>query len=151
MGQSWSAGFVPCHKKNITSKISYCIHRLIKCIRLFPKLQGNMHLIPNMCLIMKGKKLTTPPKPRCLFGSTCTWQRTRQVKRTGNSPCWLDVYRGISKECELWCHDKRWFLSWWKQLKSRVIEIVDVASLKFASDEAAGWKVDILEPLFYSQ
>ena len=27
----------------------------------------------------------------------------------------------------------------------------DIVSLEFASDEAAGWKVDILEPLFYSQ
>ena len=33
-------------------------------------------------------------------------------------------------------------------MKSRVVEIVDVVSLNFASDEAAGWKVDILEPLF---
>ena len=31
------------------------------------------------------------------------------------------------------------------------VAIVDIVSLKFASDEAAGWKVDILEPLFYSQ
>ena len=37
------------------------------------------------------------------------------------------------------------------QMKSRIVEIVDNVSLKFASDEAAGWKVDILEPLFYSQ
>ena len=28
---------------------------------------------------------------------------------------------------------------------------IDIVSLKFASDEAAGWKFDILEPLFYSQ
>ena len=31
-----------------------------------------------------------------------------------------------------------------------LVEIVDIVSLKFAGDEAAGWKVDILEPLFYS-
>ena len=37
------------------------------------------------------------------------------------------------------------------RMKSRVIEIVNIVSLKFASDEAAGCKVDILEPLFYSQ
>ena len=36
-------------------------------------------------------------------------------------------------------------------MESRVVEIVDIVSLKFASNEAAGWKVDILEPLFYSQ
>ena len=38
-------------------------------------------------------------------------------------------------------------------MKSRIVEIADNynVSLKFASDEAAGWKVDILEPLFYSQ
>ena len=36
-------------------------------------------------------------------------------------------------------------------MKSRVVEIVDIVSLKFTSDEAAGWKVDILEPLFYRQ
>ena len=36
-------------------------------------------------------------------------------------------------------------------MKSRIVEIVDNVSLKFASDEAAGWKVDILEPRFYSQ
>ena len=35
-------------------------------------------------------------------------------------------------------------------MKSQIVEIVDNVSLKFASDEAAGWKVDILEPLFYS-
>ena len=32
-------------------------------------------------------------------------------------------------------------------MKGRVIEIVDIVSLKFASDKAAGWKIDILEPL----
>ena len=31
-----------------------------------------------------------------------------------------------------------------------LVEIVDIVLLQFASDEAAGWKVDILEPLFYS-
>ena len=36
-------------------------------------------------------------------------------------------------------------------MKSRIVEIVDNVSLKFASDEAAGRKVDILEPLFHSQ
>ena len=36
-------------------------------------------------------------------------------------------------------------------MKSRVVEIVDIVALKFASDEAARWKVGILEPLFYSQ
>jgi len=36
-------------------------------------------------------------------------------------------------------------------MKSRIVEIVDNVSLKFASDEAAGRKVDILEPLFYGQ
>ena len=39
--------------------------RVNKRMRLFVKLQGNMRLIPNMRLIVKGK-LTTPPKPRCL-------------------------------------------------------------------------------------
>ena len=34
-----------------------------KRIHLFQKPQEYMHLIPNMRLIMKGKKLTTPPKP----------------------------------------------------------------------------------------
>ena len=32
-----------------------------------------------------------------------------------------------------------------------IVEIVNIVSLQFASDEAAGLKVDILEPLFYSQ
>ena len=32
-----------------------------------------------------------------------------------------------------------------------LVEIVDIVSLKFALDEATEWKVDILEPLFYSQ
>ena len=36
-------------------------------------------------------------------------------------------------------------------MKSRVLENVGIVLLKFATDEAAGWKVDILEPLFYSQ
>ena len=39
--------------------------RVNKRIRLFQKLQGNMRLIPNMRLIMRHKKLTTPPKLRC--------------------------------------------------------------------------------------
>jgi len=29
--------------------------------------------------------------------------------------------------------------------------MVDIVSLKFTGDESAGWKVDILELLFYSQ
>ena len=43
---------------------------------------GNLRLIPNMCLIMKCKSWPHLPKPRHLFGSTCTWQRIQQVKRT---------------------------------------------------------------------
>jgi len=42
-----------------------------KRIRLFPKLQGNMRLLPNMRLIMKAK-IDHTPKLRHLFGSTCT-------------------------------------------------------------------------------
>ena len=87
--------------------------RVNKCMRLFQKLQGNMRLIPNMRLIMKSKKLTTPPKR----DATCTWQCTRrQVKEPESSSCWVDVHRGISNECELWCHNKCCFLSWWEQL-----------------------------------
>ena len=48
------------------------IYRIHWLISAYPKLQGNMHLIPNMHLIRQ--KLTTPPKPRRPFGSTCTWQ-----------------------------------------------------------------------------
>ena len=44
--------------ENISAYIPYT--RLIKRIRLFPKLQGNLRLLPNMRLIMKAK-LTTPP------------------------------------------------------------------------------------------
>ena len=36
-------------------------------------------------------------------------------------------------------------------MKSQVVDIVDIVSLKFASDEAAGWKVEHMEPLFYHQ
>ena len=36
-------------------------------------------------------------------------------------------------------------------MKIRIVEIVNNVSLEFASDEATGWKVDMLEPLFYSQ
>ena len=120
--------------------------RVNKCIRLFPKLQGNMHLLPNMHLIMKAK-IDHTPKPRRPFGSTCTWQKSwvvqssilyccnslamktlsekliswnrhcTQFRLSGvGSPCWLGVHHGLPKECELWCHDKRWFLSWWEQL-----------------------------------
>ena len=80
------------------SLLPYTPHTLIsktarKCV---------LNLIPNMHLIMKDKKLTTPPKPRRFFGSTCTWQCTRLVKacikEPESSPCWLDVHRGISKE-----------------------------------------------------
>ena len=72
----------------------------------------------------------------------------RYIKEPESSSSWVDVHRWISKECELWCHNKLCFLSWWEQemlMKSRVVDIV---SLKFTSDEAAGWKVDILETLF---
>ena len=44
-----------------------------KHIRLFPKLQGNMRLI------MKAK-IDHTPKPWRLFGSTCTWQKSRVVE-----------------------------------------------------------------------
>ena len=55
----------------------------------------------------------------------------------------------------VWWHNKHQFLSWWLRttdiwMKSWVEEIADIVSLKFASDEATGWKVDILEPLLYS-
>ena len=61
----------------------------------------------------KSKQLTTPPKR----DATCTWQRTRrQIKEPESSSCWVDVHRGISKECKQWCHNKRCFLSWWEQL-----------------------------------
>ena len=43
-----------------------------KRICLFPKLQGNV-------LNNERQKLTTPPKPRHLFGSTCTWQLMSSV------------------------------------------------------------------------
>ena len=36
-------------------------------------------------------------------------------------------------------------------MKSQIVEIVNKVPLKFASDEDAGWKVDVLELLFYSQ
>ena len=36
-----------------TMKVQLPYTRVNKCIRLFPKLQGNMRLLPNMCLIMK--------------------------------------------------------------------------------------------------
>ena len=58
--------------------------RVNKRIRLFPKLQGNMHLLSNMCLIMKAK-LTTPPKPQRLFGSTCNM--TEEPSRRGCQYC----------------------------------------------------------------
>ena len=48
-------------------------------IHLFPKLQENMRLIPNMRSIMKAK-IDHTPKPRHLFGSTCTWQKSRVVE-----------------------------------------------------------------------
>ena len=35
--------------------------------------------------------------------------------------------------------------------EDQVVEIVDLVSFKFASDEAAGWKVDIMDSLFYIQ
>jgi len=89
-------------------------------------------------------KIDHTPKSRRLFGSTCNMTEesscrgrryctvvSRWVKSwylgaamyynefyfrlSGvGSPCWLGVHRGLPKECELWCHDKRWFLSWWQ-------------------------------------
>ena len=55
--------------------------RVNKRICLFSKLQGNMCLLPNTRLIMKGKNWPHPQN-RDTFGSTCTWQHTRQVIRT---------------------------------------------------------------------
>ena len=75
-----------------------------KRIRLFPKLQGN---------IMKAK-IDHTPKPRHLFGSTCTWQKSQVVGKSYTiydytefrlsgvgSPCWLGVHRGLPKELSL--------------------------------------------------
>ena len=53
--------------------------RVNRRIRLFPKLQGNMRLLPNMHLIMKAK-IDHTPKPWHLFGSTCTWQKSRVIE-----------------------------------------------------------------------
>ena len=41
--------------------------RVNKRIRLFPKPQENIRLIPNMRLIMKGKNMTTPVKLACHY------------------------------------------------------------------------------------
>ena len=54
-------------------------YTVYKRIRLFPKLQGNMRLLPNMCLIMKAK-IDHTPKLQRLFGSMCTWQKSRVVE-----------------------------------------------------------------------
>ena len=48
--------------------------RVNKCMHLFAKLQGNMRLIPNMCLIAKGKidhtsKTTMPLLVACVLDS----------------------------------------------------------------------------------
>ena len=97
-------------------KIPYT--RVNKRICLFPKLQGNMRLIPNMRLIMKGKKLTTPPKPRRLFGSTCTWQRTRQVKRTRKL--------SVLTWCSPWNLQRVWAVMPWQTLVLVLMRTADV-------------------------
>ena len=49
-----------------------------KRIRLFPKLQGNMCLLPNMRLIMKSND-HTPNRDTCLVVRV-TWQKSRVVE-----------------------------------------------------------------------
>ena len=91
--------------------------RVNKRICLFPKLQENMHLIPNMRLIMKGKSWPHPQnRDTSLVVHVHDSVYTRHVKRTRKLSVLTYVHRGIPKECELWCHDRHWFLSWWKQL-----------------------------------
>ena len=80
-----------------------------------------MPLLPNMRLIMNTKIDHTAAR------STCTWQKCRVVEIVNIVPV-VEIVNIVP-----------------------VVEIVDNVSLKFASNEAAGWKVDILEPLFYSQ
>ena len=155
-----------------TCQIPYT--RVNKCICIFPKLQGN---IPNMRLIMKAK-LTTPQKPRHLFGSMCTWQKSRVVeivrcnllvmKPLGvkliswnrhytelrlpgvGSPCWLGVHHGLPKSVRC---DAMTVLVLILMRTASVDEESNHRDRRYciASDEAAGWKVDILEPLFYGQ
>ena len=155
MGVFW----VQVHIKDREHHPTYILYtRVNKRIHLFPKHHQNHHHLfklkyllvkqeNNMRLIMKAT-LTTPQKPRCLFGSTCniteessrrgrwllyccyslamkplgekliSWNRQYTEGRLSGvgSPSWFGVHRGLPKECELWCHDKRWFLSWWEQL-----------------------------------
>ena len=86
-----------------------------KRIRLFPKLQGNMRLISNMRLILKGKKLTTPSKPRSL---SCTRQRIRQVKRTRKL--------SVLTWCSPWNLQRVWAVMPWQTLVLVLMRTADV-------------------------
>ena len=66
--------------------------RVNKRIRLFPKLQGNMRLIPNMHLIMKGKirphPKTTTPLVSCAHDSVYTMYTVPKFLDPGvSAPC----------------------------------------------------------------
>ena len=65
-------------------------------MRPFPKLQGNMRLIPNMRFIMKAK-LTTPPKPRCLF--VCM---TEESSRRDCRYCIVEIRQRWSRWVKSW-------------------------------------------------
>ena len=59
-----------------------------KHIRLFPKLQGNMCLLPNMRLLMKAK-IDYTPKPQCLFGIACNM--TEELSRRDHWCCTIEI------------------------------------------------------------
>ena len=88
--------------------------RVDRRIRLFPKLQGNMRLI------VKGQKMTTPPKSRRLFGSTCTWQGTLQVKRTRKTE------NSVLTWCSPWNPQRVWAVVPWQTLVLVLMRTADV-------------------------
>ena len=149
--ENWSAG--PLFSENfgphveLWSERKMCVNAT-RVAMAWQLCQYHIHgLINAICTYWWRQKLTTLPKPWHLFGSMCTWQKSRVIqivhivplkfasdeaagwkmipwncdytefRLSGvTSQCWLGFHRGIPNKCELWCHDKRWFLSWWEQL-----------------------------------
>ena len=83
--------------------------RVNKRIRLFSKLQGNMHLI------MKGKIWPHPATP---LVARVTWQHTRQVKRTRKL--------SVLTWCSLWNLQRVWAVMPWQTSVLVLMKTVDV-------------------------
>ena len=124
--------------QDIMCKMCILYTQVNKRIRLFPKLQENMRLIPNTRLMMKltTPKTTTPLQKHVYVPANelCTWQvkRTRKMDKRDLSMA-LCLFENVV--CGHHIHKEVWTS---RRVACGVVEMVDIVSLKFASDEAAG-------------